>query len=115
MSVILRAVGRKVRCASVADVLLWAAAQAAQAARPPTVPALREWRATGGELRLRADARVTTSVRALRGESPQLAADLSALSGRTIAPSTKPARPGDVVLTRARDGRLGAEGYTLGV
>jgi hexosaminidase len=86
--------------------------------RPATVPALREWTASGGEFALRPNARVIVARRAdaLRGEARVLAEDLGVLLGRSVsvARGAQP-RAGDVVLAPSGDTALGAEGYGLRV
>ncbi|MFE3379953.1 family 20 glycosylhydrolase [Streptomyces anulatus] len=84
---------------------------------PAVLPSLREWQGGQGHWRLSDSSRVVVS----RSETVELsetartfAADLSALSGRSVQVAAGSARPGDVVLAARTNGRgLGAEGYRL--
>jgi hexosaminidase len=87
--------------------------------RPLTIPALREWNAGPGVLRLRASARVVVprhDRRALRATAHVLAADLARLTGRRPRIVSGAARRGDVQLALgAGDPELGSEGYRLSI
>jgi hexosaminidase len=71
---------------------------------PPTIPAVREWRAAPGTFILKPSARVVS--RGLRGEARTLAHDLHLHTARH-------ARPGDVII--ARRAGFPREGYELRV
>lgn len=98
-------------------------APAAADDRPRTIPALQEWRSSDGPaFRLGPDARIVVRPRdrrALAGEARQLAADLGALTHRTVRTTARRgarARTGDIVLGRTgATPVLGAEGYRLRV
>ena len=81
-------------------------------ARPPTIPAVREWRGGSGDwFRLRRSSRVVFSDRRLAADAALFAREL----GRPAVGGARP-RPGDVELALgARDRRLGREGYRLEV
>jgi hexosaminidase len=106
-----------------AVVALAAAAPGAAATeeRPPTIPALREWRPAPGAYVLARGARIVLAARdrgRLRSEARTLSADLRALTRRrprvvTVRRGAR-LRRGDVyLLLGSRDRRLGAEGYRL--
>jgi len=92
------------------------------AKRPSTIPALRAWKGSPGEFRLRRAPRIVVprrDRRRLRSTARVFAADLARLTGRRIRVVTRRgarARRGDVkLLLGSRDRRLGREGYRLRV
>jgi hexosaminidase len=75
--------------------------------RPPTIPALREWRPASGAFELRPSSRIVGA----GAEASLLARELK----RPLAPDSTPA-PGDIELRLgSTDRRLGREGYRLDV
>jgi hexosaminidase len=94
-------------------VLATPAAAAATASRPTTVPALREWTAGAGTLRLGSHARIvlrSADSRTLRATAATLVADL----GGRLRIVTGHTHRGDVLLALgASDPELGDEGYRL--
>ncbi len=93
-------------------------ASPAAAARPPAIPALREWHAAPGAFTVRASSRI---VLPLEGgpvaEARTFARDLELTTGHRppVLAGAAP-RPGDLVMTLgSRDRGLGREGYRLAV
>jgi hexosaminidase len=83
------------------------------AARPATIPALREWRAAPGAFVLRDSARIVVPTGGPLAEARLLAADLGR---RHPVIAGAAARPGDIELALgAPDRKLGREGYRLEV
>ncbi|MBN1530722.1 MAG: family 20 glycosylhydrolase [Thermoleophilaceae bacterium] len=96
---------------ALAAVLSVVAAAPAAAARPQTIPALREWRAAPGSFVLRDSARIVVPAGGPVAEARLLAADLRR---RLPVVSGVRAMPGDIeVALGASDRRLGGEGYRL--
>jgi hexosaminidase len=94
----------------------------AQSSRPATVPALARWHGASGAFDLRPDARVVVRLDdrvRMRREAAQLADDLAALVGQSVAVKASRharARDGDLVIRGARGRVLGGrrrEGYAL--
>jgi hexosaminidase len=78
---------------------------------PPTIPAMREWRATPGVFRLGSSSRIVVDAGGPLDEAKLLAREL-----RLPVASSAVALPGDIELTLgSRDRRLGPEGYRLDV
>ena len=113
--------GRLAPPALAVALLLAAAAGPASAARPATIPALREWRAAPGAFVLRPSSRVLVpgGGRVPLSEARLFASDLRRLTGRATpvldGPGLVPG-PGDVELRLGSTDRgLGSEGYRLEV
>ena len=90
----------------------------AAAARPLTIPALREWHGAPGAFVLRASSRIVLPLQGgPEAEARTFARDLEAATGRRPPVLTGAApRPGDLVMTLgSRDRGLGREGYRLAV
>jgi hexosaminidase len=89
------------------------------AGAPTVVPALREWTAASGAYTFTSTSRVVTDsayASQLAGTASVFAADLGALTGRTVTTATGDAGAGDIRLTLgATDSAIGAQGYTLNV
>ncbi|HEU0025054.1 MAG TPA: beta-N-acetylhexosaminidase [Thermoleophilaceae bacterium] len=105
-----------------ATLLLVVAGSPAAAAKPATIPALREWRAAPGAFELRAASRILVPVgpgREPLAEARLFAADIARLTGRRPEVVGGPglvARAGDLELRLGSpDRRLGREGYRLEV
>ncbi len=95
-----------------------AIASPAAAARPLTIPALREWHGAPGSFVLRSSSRIVLPLQGgPEAEARTFARDLEAATGRRPPVLTGAApRPGDLVMTLgARDRGLGREGYRLAV
>ncbi|WP_329139876.1 family 20 glycosylhydrolase [Streptomyces sp. NBC_01476] len=85
----------------------------ATAGRPAVIPALDNWTAAKGSLRLGPRSRIDTDA-ASRSTAVTLAEDLRQARGWRIPVVSGPARPGDIVLrTDSRRADLGTEGYAL--
>ena len=83
------------------------------AARPATIPALREWRSAQGAFVLRDSARIVVPAGGPLAEARLLAADLGR---RHPVLAGEPPLPGDIELVLgSRDRKLGREGYRLEV
>ena len=113
--------GRLAPPALAVALLLAAAAGPASAARPATIPALREWRAAPGAFVLRPSSRVLApgGGRVPLSEARLFASDLRRLTGRGTpvldGPGLVPG-PGDIELRLgSTDRALGSEGYRLEV
>ncbi|MEV0635248.1 family 20 glycosylhydrolase [Streptomyces sp. NPDC050619] len=91
------------------------AAAAADADRPWTVPALKQWTASSGSFTADAATRVVAAEPALAATARTFAGDLGDLLGREVRVVRGPARPHDVVLRTDRSVRPKAEGYRLSV
>ena len=106
--------GRLITTAAAAAVLVaGAAAPHATAARPATIPALREWRAAPGAFVLRDSARIVVPAGGPLAEARLLGADLGR---RHPVLAGVAAQPGDIELALgAPDRKLGREGYRLEV
>ncbi|MFE2728622.1 family 20 glycosylhydrolase [Kitasatospora sp. NPDC059327] len=106
------------------------AAQAAESAAPPTIPALTNWTATGGTLTLSADARIVVdnttagewtvgptqagiTQQTLNQVAAGFATDLAAVTGLSLPITHDAARPGDITLGLSADSGAGPEGYRL--
>jgi hexosaminidase len=79
--------------------------------KPPTIPAVREWRPAPGGFELRRSTRVVFS-------DPRLASDASLLARELRRPAVagQPVRHGDIELALgSRDRRLGRQGYRLDI
>ncbi|WP_347594386.1 family 20 glycosylhydrolase [Streptomyces sp. B6B3] len=92
----------------------------APAAVPEALPALADWTAGSGSLRLTPASRILVPDEELRADADTFAADLADATGLRLPVLTDSAgdvRPGDVVLTLdpSRRAALGAEGYELAV
>ncbi|WP_336048077.1 family 20 glycosylhydrolase [Streptomyces sp. CA2R101] len=94
----------------------------ADSSRPKTIPALQEWNSSNGTYEFTSDSRVVRNVNdavALAATSRTCAADLSAVTGRSVsevAGTEDSLRPGDIFLSLGSDDmELGAEGYELSV
>ncbi len=90
----------------------------AEAARPATLPALREWHGAPGAFTLRASSRIVLPLEGgPAAEARLFARDLALRTGRRPAVLAGAApRPGDLVMTLgSRDRGLGREGYRLTV
>lgn len=88
------------------------------AARPPTIPALREWAPATGRFELQdgSHIRVETADMRLQRVAELLADDLGRMTARgiAVAPGGHAAGAGDIRLTlNAADSQLGREGYRL--
>ncbi|MGH9137715.1 MAG: beta-N-acetylhexosaminidase, partial [Acidimicrobiales bacterium] len=93
---------------AIATLLPMSAARAQSTGRPETIPALREWTATGGQFSLCASSRVITGDAGLHREAELLAGELG------LPLDSGPVQPGDIALDRyAGDAELGPEGYRL--
>jgi hexosaminidase len=112
---------RRFAALAVLALLIPASAEAANP-RPKTIPALRVWKgASEGSYRLRKSIRVVVPrryYRRLRSTARVLAVDLRRLTGRRVRVrrlfGRRKLRRGDIhLLLRARDRRLGREGYRL--
>jgi hexosaminidase len=87
------------------------AAPSAAGAKPPTIPAIREWHPAPGAFRLEPFSRVVVGRGGPRGEAALLARELK----RPVV-TAEPARAGDIELALGSpDRRLGREGYRLDV
>lgn len=89
----------------------------AQATRPWTIPALREWTPAAGVFELNGDSRIVVRSAALLPDAEVFAEDMNTLLGYPVPVVSDPqAVPGqgDVSLALGEvDGRLGREGYRL--
>lgn len=91
------------------------AATADGSATPALIPALDNWKAASGSLRLGPTSRIDTDA-ANRATAVTLAAELRDAYGWHLPVVGGPAQPGDIVLrTDTKRTDLGAEGYQLGV
>ena len=115
---------RLIRRAAALAVLALAVPASAEASnpRPKTIPALRVWKgAASGSYRLRGSIRIVVPrryYRRLRSTARVLAVDVRRLTGRRVRVrrlfGRRTLRRGDIrLLLRARDRRLGREGYRL--
>ncbi|MFI5830096.1 family 20 glycosylhydrolase [Streptomyces sp. NPDC051578] len=94
-----------------------APSQAAVAAAPQTVPALRQWTAGTGAYTFTGTSRIAVDpahTAQLADEAATFAEDLRALTGRSVSVVTGSAAPGDIGLTLG-DPALPAEGYRMTV
>lgn len=81
--------------------------------KPFVVPELSNW--DGGEGQTSLSGRIIVADAKLKAVAQALKADYQEMFGRTLTVGKGKAKDGDIVLALKKDGRLGAEGYTLAI
>ncbi|TPQ21425.1 family 20 glycosylhydrolase [Streptomyces sporangiiformans] len=98
-----------------AAVVAMSPASASAAGKPWTIPALKQWSPAAGSFTFDRSTRVVVQDAALRTTARTFAADLSDLSGRSVAVTTDSPRKHDIALRLDKTVTPAAEGYALAV